>query len=237
MGSEQHQAQPLAPGFLVVHANQPEQLRALIVQWLRAYPLDVFETETVLVQSNGIAQWLKLALAADVDESSMLLGGLGIASGLSLQMPGRFIWQLYRWVMPDAEIPETSVFDKDRLRWRLLRLLPTLCLKPEFKALAQYLQHDVDSKKADQLALKLADLFDQYQVYRADWLQDWACGRLQINDANGLAKPLPEEHRWQALLWQAVLALSLAVRSFIRIFFSRPQLLISRSGLCNCPVG
>lgn len=206
MGSEQHQAQPLAPGFLVVHANQPEQLRALIVQWLRAYPLDVFETETVLVQSNGIAQWLKLALAADVDESSMLLGGLGIASGLSLQMPGRFIWQLYRWVMPDAEIPETSVFDKDRLRWRLLRLLPTLCLKPEFKALAQYLQHDVDSKKADQLALKLADLFDQYQVYRADWLQDWACGRLQIKDANGLAKPLPEEQRWQALLWQAVLA-------------------------------
>ncbi len=205
MGSQQYQAQPLAPGFLVVHANQPEQLRALIVQWLRAYPLDVFETETVLVQSNGIAQWLKLALAADVNESNILQGGLGIASGLSLQMPGRFIWQLYRWVMPDAEIPETSVFDKDRLRWRLLRLLPTLCLKSEFKALAQYLQHDVDSKKADQLALKLADLFDQYQVYRADWLQDWARSRLQLNDANGVAKPLPEEQRWQALLWQAVL--------------------------------
>jgi len=206
LGSEQHQAQPLAPGFLVVHANQPEQLRALIVQWLRAYPLDVFETETVLVQSNGIAQWLKLALAADVNDDDMLQGGLGIASGLSLQMPGRFIWQLYRWVMPDAEIPETSVFDKDRLRWRLLRLLPQLCSKPEFHALALYLQHDIDSKKADQLALKLADLFDQYQVYRADWLQDWASGRLQLRDANGLVKPLPDEQRWQALLWQTVLA-------------------------------
>ncbi len=58
---------PLVPGFLVVHANLPEQLRALVVQWTKAYPLAVLESETVLVQSNGIAQWLKLALAADPD--------------------------------------------------------------------------------------------------------------------------------------------------------------------------
>jgi exodeoxyribonuclease V gamma subunit len=205
LGSEQNQAQPLAPGFLVVHANQPEQLRALIVQWLRAYPLDVFETETVLVQSNGIAQWLKLALAADVNHGDLLQGGLGIASGLSLQMPGRFIWQLYRLVMPDAQIPKTSVFDKDRLRWRLLRLLPELGKRDAFKAIAEYLQQDVDHKKADQLALKLADLFDQYQVYRADWLQDWAAGRIVLRDANGALQTMPPEQHWQALLWQAVL--------------------------------
>ena len=60
-------AEPLVPGFLVVHANLPEQLRALVVSWTKAYPLAVLETETVLVQSNGIAQWLKLALAADPD--------------------------------------------------------------------------------------------------------------------------------------------------------------------------
>ena len=206
MTSSQLQAQTFAPGFLVVHANQPEQLRALVVQWLRAYPLDVFETETVLVQSNGIAQWLKLALAADPHADDMLQGGLGIASGLSLQMPGRFIWQLYRWVMPDFAIPETSVFDKNRLRWRLLRLLPTLCQQPHFAALAQYLAQDLADKKADQLALKLADLFDQYQVYRADWLKDWAQGLYQLRDAQGQVKPLAEEQRWQALLWQALLA-------------------------------
>lgn len=196
----------LTPGFLVVHANQPEQLRALIVQWLKAYPLDIFETETILVQSNGIAQWLKLALAADQDEGSLLSGGLGIASGLSLQMPGRFIWQLYRWLMADAEIPTTSIFDKDRLRWRLLRLLPKLATQNEFSALASYIQHDTVAQKTNQLALKLADLFDQYQVYRADWLQDWAQGKFQLRDAQGFIQPLPDDQRWQALLWQAVLA-------------------------------
>ncbi len=94
-------AAPYEPGFLVVHANLPEQLRALVVQWTKAYPLAVLETETVLVQSNGIAQWLKLALAADSQDPDPAdvatdEAGLGIASCLSLQMPGRFIWQLYR---------------------------------------------------------------------------------------------------------------------------------------------
>ena len=95
----------LNPGFLVVHANQAELLRELIVEWLKRYPLAVFETETLLVQSNGIAQWLKLALASDQT-------GLGIAAGLSLQMPGRFVWQLYRTVLPDEAIPEQSPLDK-----------------------------------------------------------------------------------------------------------------------------
>lgn len=114
-------AAPLEPGFLVVHANLPEQLRALIVHWTKAYPLAVLETETVLVQSNGIAQWLKLALAADSKTADETIyetadvatdeAGLGIASCLSLQMPGRFIWQLYRAVLSEEQIPEQSAFD------------------------------------------------------------------------------------------------------------------------------
>jgi exodeoxyribonuclease V gamma subunit len=33
-------------------------------------------------------------------------------------------------------------------------------------------------RKRFQLAERLADLFDQYQVYRADWLAAWAAGRM-----------------------------------------------------------
>ena len=74
----------LTAGFMVVHANLPEQLRALCTAWMAAYPLDVFEAETILVQSNGIAQWLKLALAAEPAADGS--GGLGIACGLRLAM-------------------------------------------------------------------------------------------------------------------------------------------------------
>lgn len=219
-------AAPLEPGFLVVHANLPEQLRALIVHWTKAYPLAVLETETVLVQSNGIAQWLKLALAADsqdangqdansqaadetIHETADVAtdeAGLGIASCLSLQMPGRFIWQLYRAVLSEEQIPEQSAFDKAQLRWRLFKLLPQLCRKPDFAVLAHYLADDQSQRKLDQLALKLADLFDQYQVYRADWLQAWGEGKDVLINARGEQSPLAPEQCWQAALWRAVLA-------------------------------
>ncbi|WP_164852198.1 exodeoxyribonuclease V subunit gamma [Rheinheimera riviphila] len=196
----------LTPGFLVVHANLPEQLRALVVSWTKAYPLAVLETETVLVQSNGIAQWLKLALAADPDFNDPTEGGAGIASNLSLQMPGRFIWQLYRWLLPASDIPEQSGFDKNQLRWRLFRLLPLLAEQQEFQLLHSYLAADEEQRKLQQLAFKLADLFDQYQVYRADWLAAWQQGKDVVLDHLGHTTPLTADQRWQAALWRAIIA-------------------------------
>lgn len=190
--------QRLSPGFLVVHANQAELLRDLVVQWLQRYPLAVLEQETLLVQSNGIAQWLKLALASDEE-------GLGVAAGIKLQMPGRFLWQLYRTLLPQEAIPEHSPFDKSALLWRLYRLLPACAEQPEFAVLRHYLAEDVESAKRLQLAARLADLFDQYQVYRADWLEDWQLGQDCCRDARGFAEPLPEAQLWQAQLWRRIL--------------------------------
>ena len=56
--------QSLPPGFMVVHGNHPEALRDLMVAWMGRHPLAPLEDERVLVQSNGVAQWLKLSLAA-----------------------------------------------------------------------------------------------------------------------------------------------------------------------------
>ncbi|MFM8441982.1 MAG: exodeoxyribonuclease V subunit gamma [Methylococcus sp.] len=52
----------LSPGLMLVHGNRPETLRDLLVTWMKRYPLGPLENEVILVQSNGIAQWLKLAL-------------------------------------------------------------------------------------------------------------------------------------------------------------------------------
>ena len=45
----------ISPGFLVLHSHRLENLRDVLVQWLRAYPLAPLEDEIVLVQSNGMA--------------------------------------------------------------------------------------------------------------------------------------------------------------------------------------
>ncbi|WP_249975800.1 exodeoxyribonuclease V subunit gamma [Vreelandella olivaria] len=192
----------LNPGFMVVHANRLEDLRGLAVEWMRRHPLGPLENETILVQSNGIGQWLKLALAEDP-----INGGAGIAAALNVMLPARFLWQAYRTVLthvtgdPTA-VPETSPFDKSRLVWRLLRLLPTLAGKEVFAPLAQFLEIDRDQRKHYQLAERLADLFDQYQVYRADWLDAWAQGDDVLITARGEPRPLEEHQRWQPALWR-----------------------------------
>ncbi|MDQ7990099.1 MAG: exodeoxyribonuclease V subunit gamma [Candidatus Dactylopiibacterium sp.] len=193
--------QALPPGFMVIHGNHPESLRDLLIDWMRRHPLGALENETLLVQSNGIAQWLKLALARAPQD-----GGLGIAAALDMQLPSRFQWQAYRALLGAQAVPPQSPFDESLLVWRLMRLLPDLLAGPAFAPLAGFLAADDDPRKLHQLAARLADLFDQYQVYRADWLADWAAGHDEIADARGARRPLADEQAWQPALWRALLA-------------------------------
>ncbi|WP_407314920.1 exodeoxyribonuclease V subunit gamma [Pseudomonas sp. nanlin1] len=193
----------LTPGFMVVHGNRLDDLRSLVVGWMRRYPLPPLENEIALVQSNGIAQWLKLALAEDPQADDG--GGCGIAAAIEVQLPGSFLWQLYRLVLGKEAIPVTSLLDKAPLTWRLMRLLPELIEQPHFAPLKRFLTADADLRKRYQLSERLSDLFDQYQVYRADWLEDWAAGRHQLRSARGEPKPLSEANVWQAELWRALL--------------------------------
>ncbi|WP_284189893.1 exodeoxyribonuclease V subunit gamma, partial [Zoogloea oryzae] len=196
---------PLPPGLMLVHGNRPEALRDLLVAWIRRYPLAPLETETLLVHSNGIAQWLRLALAEDPAEDSVG-GGCGIAAGLDMSLPSRFLWQVYRAVLGRDAVPEVSPFDKPLLMWRLMRLLPDVMGEAAYAPLRRFLASDADLRKRFQLAERLADLFDQYQVYRADWLAAWAAGDDVLIRAGGDRVPLPDEQRWQASLWRALLA-------------------------------
>lgn len=185
---------------MIVHGNQLEQLRNLAVNWMKEHPLSPLEQEVILVQSNGIAQWLKLALAEDVSDE-----GCGIAAAINIQLPARFLWYIYRLVLGEQSVAKQSPLDKEPLTWRLLRLLPQYLNQPSFAALKQFLSDDTDQRKQYQLAEQLADLFDQYQVYRSDWLQDWLDGHDQLKNVHGKVKPVANEQLWQPALWRLLL--------------------------------
>ncbi|MDO3721391.1 exodeoxyribonuclease V subunit gamma [Marinobacter sp. chi1] len=192
------------PGFYAIHANHLEDLRRAVVFLCREHPLPPLESETFLVQSNGIAQWLKLALAEKRSEDGSE-GGLGIAAGMDFLFPARFIWQAYRAVLPEGEVPEQSPFDKQRLLWRLYRMLPDLeGQDSSFSPLARFMDGQNTALRIYQLAEKIADLFDQYQVFRADWLAAWEEGRDITISARGEERPLEPETRWQAVLWRSL---------------------------------
>ncbi|WP_300759319.1 exodeoxyribonuclease V subunit gamma [Janthinobacterium sp.] len=185
----------VTPGLLILHGNQLEQLRAAVFQWLRSHPLAPLETDIFLVQSNGVAEWLKIALAEE----------MGICAATRIALPARLLWESYRGMLGRERVPRVSPFDKSPLTWRLMRLLPSLLDDAVFAPLRYFLA-DGDAERRLQLAERLADLFDQYQVYRADWLADWAAGRDQLRTARNDAVPLKDDQRWQAQLWRAVAA-------------------------------
>lgn len=185
---------------MVVHANHPESLRDVVVAWMASHPLTPLEDELVLVQSNGVAQWLKLSLAADPAQ-----GGIGVAAAISTELPARALWAIYRTLLGEEAVPAASAFDKSQLVWRLARLLPALLEEEVFAPLRRFLEDDPDRRKLHQLAARLADLFDQYQVYRADWLACWALGEDCLPRGDGGSEPVPGPMRWQPWLWRALL--------------------------------
>lgn len=182
---------------MVLHGNRLEDLRDLLVQFLRSQPLGPLEAETILVQSNGMKQWLEMALADDA--------ALGVCAATRLELPGSYLWQIYRQVLGVAAVPLELPFDKSRLLWRLVRLLPTLAAtQPVYAPLQRYLENGRDGRRLYQLALQLADVFDGYQSYRADWLEDWAAGRGLLRAHEGPPGVLDAAHAWQAQLWRDI---------------------------------
>jgi len=184
---------PITPGLLILHGNQMELLRAAVFDWLRTHPLGPLEEEIILVQSNGVAEWLKIAMAED----------MGVCAATRVALPARFLWQSYRGMLGPERVPSRSPFDKDALTWRLMRLLPELLQKDKFEPLRRFLS-DGDPERRLQLAERLADLYDQYQVYRADWLTDWAENRDQLRRPGGDSVPLTPDQCWQAQLWREI---------------------------------
>ena len=193
----------IQPGLLVLHGNRAELLAEALFEWVRRSPLQPLEEEVFLVQSNGMAEWLKMALATQS----------GICAATRVELPGRFLWRAYRQVLGRDAVPARSPLDKLPLTWRLMQCLPGLLAQPGFEPLAGFLRDEADFDRRLQLAQRLADLYDQYQVYRSDWLAAWADGHDVLPksaagataSAAASAEPLSPDQRWQAALWRALL--------------------------------
>lgn len=187
---------------MVLHSNRMEQLVSLLAEFVVQYPLSPLEKETIIIQSNGMADWLNLQLAETPS--------LGISAAIDSKMPSTFLWHLYRLVLGSDAVPQHSPFEKNRLLWRIYQLLP-LCTEPEFAPLQQFLgaadTGELQERKRLQLAEQLADLFDAYQMYRADWLEAWAAGSDELRRAVNREEsiPVPEPQTWQPALWRKLL--------------------------------
>ncbi|MDX2423002.1 MAG: exodeoxyribonuclease V subunit gamma [Amphritea sp.] len=171
--------------FQIYHSNKLDLQKDLLVQLISRQPLsNPFQPETILVQSPGMAQWLKLELADKLE----------IAANIDFPLPASFLWSSFSVVLDD--VPERSAFNKEALTWALMELLPQQLDQPEFAPLQRYLEQDEGQYKLYQLCGKVADIFDQYLVYRPEWIASWESG----DDLSDISRSQP----WQPILWRVL---------------------------------
>ncbi|MBT4838631.1 MAG: exodeoxyribonuclease V subunit gamma [Methylococcales bacterium] len=160
------------------HSNRLEALFEQLVDTIEQKTLNnVFEAETIIVQSQGMSRWLSMQLATKQS----------IAANIEYPFPASFVWKIFQSQLQN--IPDNTSFDKDILVWKIIELLPRHLDKKEFSIIQQYLTTEYDEFKLYQLACKIVDIFDQYMVFRPDWIMNWESGN--------------DEH-WQAQLWRAI---------------------------------
>ncbi len=167
-------------GFYVHRSNRVERLVGALAEVLSRPRRSVFEPEQVVVQSRGMERWLQQELARR----------LGVAMHLGFPFPRALLEGLSARLSGQDEL-EVGRYRPEVLRWTLAEVLPGLVDRPEFGALARYLEDATDERRRHALCEQIASVFDRYAVYRPDLVTRWEQG------APG---------GWQAALWRALVA-------------------------------
>ena len=166
------------PGLVIHISNQLEKLSGQLAGILADGSGEPLVSDIIVVHSKGMGQWLAMELA-DYN---------GIFANARFPFPNAFLEMLFHEVEPDARA--VSLFDVDVMTFRIMKILPTCLKKDSFEPLEQYLS-DQDPFKCYQLSEKLAELFDQYLIFRPDMITQWEKG---------------EGRHWQAQLWREISA-------------------------------
>ena len=160
------------------YSNRVERLAATLAAVIRdrASAPAPLSDEIVVVNNAGMGRWLQLEVAR----------ANGIAANVRMLFPAEMTWRLMKAALPD--VPPDNPFEPRFLAWHLYRLLDDMTQRRGFEAVDRYTGGD-DYRRWT-LARRLAGLFDQYVVFRPDWIADWEAG---------------ESHDWQADLWRALI--------------------------------
>jgi exodeoxyribonuclease V gamma subunit len=183
----------------LVQSNRMEALSAQLAEELKTpIPgMPLLMPEQILVQSPGMSTWLRLEIARQNK----------IAAALEFPLPSSFIWQLCHILLPD--VPKENAFTKPSMTWKLMELLPELLNIDAFAPLNNYLNagNSADEIKEDPLKLfqlcgQIADIFDQYLVYRPDWIAAWEANEPTLPPKGDKLDP---SQTWQPILWRALI--------------------------------
>lgn len=174
-------------------SNRLEDLAILLAEVVKTRPKQILSPSTILVPNPGMQHWLNMQLC----------DYMGISMNIDCPMPTRYIWDLCRQILGDESVPKKSPYKRDVLSWKIYELCHSKqCEDAEFYDEISVYWQEADTVVEQQqrvftFARQLADLFEQYLVFRDDWLLKWQQGELQ--DFESLR--YQQFEKWQLWFW------------------------------------
>jgi exodeoxyribonuclease V gamma subunit len=169
--------------FHLHRSNRVERLVAELATQLETPLGGPFDPEAVVVPGHGMGVWLSMELSRR----------LGVWA-TPLLYPRGLIDRVVKGVLGERALGPEPLSEKV-LEWAVRATLPSLLPEPEFARLSRYLTDDAGGVRLAQLSARIATVFDQYLMYRPDWVRSWEGG--------GTAG-IPDEERWQVTLFRRV---------------------------------
>jgi len=160
-------------------------LQQFLTNFAEKQPTDPFEPAFIVVQTEGMKKWLSLKIAEH----------FAVSANIKFFTPNSILDWASRMLI---EMPVAA--DKKYLTWSIFSTLPSLINDSNFAPVNRYLLADKNGVRLYQLSEKIADILDQYQVYRPHMMKEWESGNYVDQDNI----PLKNDYIWQAILWQSL---------------------------------
>lgn len=162
-------------------SNNLEVLYDQLFENTNSVRMDVFHPLSIVTQTKGIEQWIKYRIADTK----------GIAANVKFLKPNDIIFKVYTAL----EGPSQVTFEAHYLTWMIFDIIKEDSFLSKFPQQALYIKDNeghINEFKLYQFSKQLADLYDQYQIYRHDVLSNWEQSKFE------------DHHDWQAYIWSAI---------------------------------
>ncbi len=192
----------------MLYLHEAQNLHQLFNAWSDAgksrskiHPLS---PDLVIVPNMDMAQWIQVQEAERT----------GISANLHFELPAGFFRKLF-------EIRDSSVrkqlLDRHLLRWMIFKLLDNAGEWQSLKAWLNVISRNGSTASTHtearwDLASQITDVYDQYLIYRPDWLVEWSGGTIEgvYTGSKKHAEHFDQIHgledinNWQPGLWNEI---------------------------------
>lgn len=159
-------------------SNSLQPLSIRLGKDLNAKKQGPFVKQWVVTQTEGMNSWLKQTIAKQN----------GIAANMNFCKPNDIVAEIYRCGLSTGK----QIINTENIRWCIYELLDLTDFKTKYSGIASYYANN-DIKRIA-LSDELADLLDQYQVYRHGTVTIW-------NERYINSKPAED---WQEWIWHKI---------------------------------